>query len=487
MLVLNTLPATLPQPRYARQQLRTRIAHVGFGAFFRAHQALCTEQLANEQHSDWGYCVINLHSGEGIQALREQDFYYSVAVMDEAALEVQVAGIITQAVHGAGDGIDAVIEALCQPDIAIVSLTITEKGYCHSPATGKLNRDHPDIVHDIAHPLRPRSVPGILLAAIITRKSRHLPPFSVLSCDNMPENGRVTRDILLQLAAHHSDDLGKWIADNIRFPSTMVDRIVPATTPDTLAALERQLGSYDPLGVACEPFFQWVIEDNFAQGRPRWELAGAQLVADVLPWEQMKLRMLNGSHSFLAYLGQLAGYEHVCDCMQDDALRTATRQLMLEEQAPTLEIVNVDLAAYADSLIQRYENKAIKHRTAQIANDGSQKLPQRWLDSIRWHIDNGSAFDWLALGVAGWMHYVSGTDQHGRRREINDPLSERIAAQVAASTEDTSRVTALLSLTEIFGETLPATPIFVERVSDFYLQLVQQGAHATLQQAISLR
>ncbi|WP_034915932.1 fructuronate reductase [Erwinia sp. 9145] len=484
-MLSSEYPGNIIRPDYDRSKLRTRMVHIGFGAFHRAHQALCTDKLASAHQSDWGYCEVNLNSGELIQALKQQNYCYSVAEMADEQILLRVVGVITAALHGRSDGIDAVIDAMSQPDIAIVSMTVTEKAYCHEPSSGRLNLTHPAIAHDIAHPDAPDSLPGLIVAALRRRRERGLPPFSVMSCDNMPENGHVTRNVVIALAKQQDTDLADWIGENVTFPSTMVDRIVPAMTGETHAVLRDRLGCNDPVGVACEPFFQWVIEDNFVSGRPAWEKAGAELVSDVLPYEEMKLRMLNGSHSFLAYLGNLAGYQHISDCMADTHFRTAARKLMMAEQAPTLHTPDVDLAAYADSLIARYENRAIKHRTAQIANDGSQKLPQRWLDSIRWHLRNGSDFTLLALGVAGWMRYVSGVDERGEPIEINDPMRDRLAQIVAETSSNQSRVAGLLAVNAIFGEDLPTEGKFVARVNDFYQQLTTLGAKETVKQALS--
>jgi fructuronate reductase len=484
MLQLDRLPADVQRPAYDRQQLKTRMVHIGFGAFHRAHQALASDKLA-AQGSDWGYCEVNLNSGELIQALRQQDLLYTLTEMADSSLHTRVIGVVTQALHGKGDGIEAVIEAMSQPDVAIVSMTVTEKGYCYMPSSGKLNPDHPDIVHDLAHPQAPRSLPGLILAAIIRRRERHLPPFSVMSCDNMPENGHVTRNVITQLAERHSPDLADYIHTHITFPSTMVDRIVPAMTDAAFETLAARLGSHDPVAVEAEPFFQWVIEDNFVNGRPAWEHAGAELVSDVLPFEEMKLRMLNGSHSFLAYLGFLAGYEHISDCMADASYRQAARALMLQDQAPTLRTKGVDLEAYADSLIARYENLAIKHRTYQIATDGTQKLPQRLLDSVRWHLRNGTSCDFLLLGVAGWMRYVSGVDEQGLAIEIRDPLKDQLANIVANSEEGAARVQALLGLQAVFGDDLRQQTAFVTRLTELYQQLVEQGARATVQALVT--
>ncbi|UIL53665.1 MULTISPECIES: mannitol dehydrogenase family protein [Pantoea] len=485
MLQIDRLPAEIQRPAYDRSQLKTRMVHIGFGAFHRAHQALCSDKLAAEHDSDWGYCEVNLNSGELIQALRKQQLLYTLTEMADDSLQTRVIGVITAALHGKGDGIDAVIDALCQPDVAIVSMTVTEKGYCHQPASGNLNPDHPDIVHDLQNPQSPRSLPGLILAAIARRRELGLPPFSVMSCDNMPENGHVTRNVIVQLAQRQDKALADYIQQQITFPSTMVDRIVPAMTDAAFDALAERLGSRDPVAVEAEPFFQWVIEDNFVSGRPAWEKAGAELVSDVLPYEEMKLRMLNGSHSFLAYLGYLAGYQHISDCMADPHFRAAARSLMVDEQAPTLRTQGVDLEAYADSLIARYENRAIKHRTYQIATDGSQKLPQRLLDSLRWHLRNNSRCELLLLGVAAWMRYVGGIDEQGQPIEIRDPLKATLAETVASSEEGAPRVRALLGLREIFGDDLAQNADLVARLTAYYQQLTTQGARATVQQCMS--
>lgn len=488
MLSLEQLPEGTLIPRYDRNRLRARIVHIGFGAFHRSHQAVCADRLAAEHNSDWGYCeceTSTFNQGELINALRQQDMLYSVTEMADSGLSTRVVGVVRQALYRNGDGIDAVIAAMCQPEVAIVSITVTEKGYCYQPATGQLIVDHPAIVHDLAHPEEPESVPGVILAAIRRRRDAGLPPFSVMSCDNMPENGHVTRNVVTQLAEQIDPALADYIRTHITFPSTMVDRIVPAMTEQAFDALKEKLGCADPAGVQCEPFFQWVIEDNFVNGRPEWEKAGAELVADVLPFEEMKLRMLNGSHSLLAYLGYLAGYEHISDCMSDEAFLQAARKLMLDEQAPTLRTENVDLVAYADSLIARYKNRAIRHRTYQIATDGTQKLPQRWLDSIRWHLNNGSRFDLLALGVAGWIRFVGGVDEQGQPIIINDPMHETLAQLVATSEQGEPRVAALLSLKSVFGEDLPDSSAFREKVIHYYALLLKVGAKEAVRQVVA--
>ena len=488
MLSVEKLANDVSLPDYDRTRLRPRILHIGFGAFHRAHQAVCADRLAREQQSDWGYieCGINLQGNSKLVSnLRQQDCLYTVTEMADSGKTSRAIGVICDTVDARTDGIEAVIEAMSQPEIAIVSITVTEKGYCHHPANGQLNLEHPVIQHDLANPDAPHSLPGVILAAVKRRRERGLPPFSVMSCDNMPENGHVTRNVVVQLAEKHDAALADYIRHHLTFPSTMVDRIVPAMTQEALDELGETLGCYDPVAVQCEPFFQWVIEDNFVNGRPAWEKAGAELVQDVLPFEEMKLRMLNGSHSFLAYRGYLAGYQHISDCMADEHFLHAARTLMLAEQAPTLRTQNVDLTAYADSLIARYQNRAIKHRTWQIASDGTQKLPQRWLDSIRWHLAHNSRFDLLALGVAGWIRYVGGVDEQGAPVEINDPLKETLAQRVSESADGEARIAALLSLQKVFGDDLPANAQFTACVLHFYQLLQQHGAKETVKRVIT--
>ena len=477
----NLLSAKATLPVYDRNKLVPRIVHLGFGAFHRAHQGVYADIQAAEHSSDWGYYEVNLIGGEQqIADLKQQDNLYTVAEMSANAWTARVVGVVKKALHVEWDGLETVLAAMCEPQIAIVSLTITEKGYFHSPATGQLMLDHPMIVADLNNPHQPKTAVGVIIEALARRKAAGLPAFTVMSCDNMPENGQVIRDVVTCYAHAIDVELEKWIVENVTFPSTMVDRIVPAVTADTLDKIEQLTGVRDPAGVACEPFRQWVIEDSFVAGRPEWEKAGAELVSNVLPYEEMKLRMLNGSHSFLAYLGYLAGYQHINDCMEDENYLRAARELMLQEQAPTLKVQGVDLQGYADRLIARYSNPALRHRTWQIAMDGSQKLPQRMLDSVRWHLVHDSRFDLLALSVAGWMRYVGGVDEQGQAIDVNDPLLPIIQNVVQNSNEGEDRVQALLAIDAIFGRELPQVERFKTKVTEAYLALLANGAKATV-------
>ena len=480
---LSQLPQQVVVPNYDRNKLKTKIVHLGFGAFHRAHQAVYADILASEQGSDWGYCEVNLIGGEKqIEDLKQQDYLFSVCEMSYDDWSTRVVGVVKQALHADVDGISKVLEVMTRPEIAIVSITVTEKGYCYLPTTASIDTHNELIKYDIANPTKPKTVPGVIVEALRLRQEKGLPAFTVMSCDNMPENGHVTRNVVLALAKMRDAKLAQWIEENASFPSTMVDRIVPAATNQTMEKIQQQLGGIDdPAGIAGEPFKQWVIEDNFVAGRPQWQKAGAELVNDVLPYEEMKLRMLNGSHSFLAYLGYLGGYRHIDECMQDANYVKAARHLMLQEQAPTLKVKGVDLQAYADSLLDRYRNTGLKHRTWQIAMDGTLKLPQRMLDSIRYHLAHNTAFDCLALGVAAWMRYVSGIDDAGHLIEVCDPSVDKIKALVANSADNQERVKALLSLTHVFGEDLANNSKFIDQVTDAYISLRNIGAKQTVE------
>ncbi len=317
---------------------------------------------------------------------------------------------------------------MADPATRIVSLTVTEKGYCHTPQTGELDERHPDIVHDLAHPHAPRSAPGYLVAALARRKAAGLAPFTVLSCDNLSTNGHTVQRVLTQFAALQSKELSRWIEGEVACPSTMVDRIVPETTDADRATVAAALHLTDAWPVIAEPFIQWIIEDRFSAGRPDLAAVGAQFVTDVTPFEHMKLRLLNASHSGLAYLGYLAGYETIAATMADPHFAAFARRLM-DDSAPTLTMPpGTDLATYTQSLLTRFANKALQHRTWQIAMDGSQKLPQRLLGTMRDRLAKGLPIDNHALAVAGWMRYVTGMDEQGRSIDVRDPFAKDLAS-----------------------------------------------------------
>jgi fructuronate reductase len=363
-----------------------------------------------------------------------------------------------------------------------VTSTVTEKGYCHDPTTGALNRAHPDIVHDLKHPDLPQSAVGILTAGLAARRAANAGPLTFICCDNLPHNGRMVQGLVSAFARERDPALADWIGAHVAFPCSMVDRIVPATTDADIAEAERLLGVHDAAPVAAERFGQWVIEDRFAGARPAWEDAGAQLVADVAPFEMMKLRLLNGSHSTLAYLGFLMGHEFVWQAAGDPLLASLVERQMAEEIAPTLvRPAGIDLSAYCAQLMQRFRNSALPHRTRQIAMDGSQKLPQRMLGTVRDRISAGAAFPHLALAIAGWIRYASGSDEQGDVIDVADPLAATFARIVADARGDAGPIAdGFLDLKSVFGADLVAHYAFREAVRGNVVVLFRDGTRVTL-------
>ncbi len=479
-------PATLgraspavERPGYDRARLPVGIVHLGLGAFHRAHQAVYTEDVLAQAAGPFGICGVSLRRAAVKDRLAPQDGLYTVVTRAAGGERLRIVGCLKEVLVGPEDPA-RVLRRIADPKVGLVSLTVTEKGYCHDPATGTLDAGHPDIRHDLEQPLRPRSAIGVLVAGLELRRRRGGPPPTVLCCDNLPHNGRTLRGVALAFAALRDDALAGWLAAEVAFPCTMVDRIVPATTEADILAVAVGLGLHDAAPVVAEPFRQWVIEDRFTAPRPAWEEVGAELVADVAPYEEMKLRLLNGSHSALAYLGALAGFEHVFEAMRVPEFTTFVGRLMALEVAPTLA-VTVDLDAYRVRLLERFANPAIRHRTAQIAMDGSQKLPQRLLGPIRDQLRAGGPIRHLALAVAGWMRYASGRDEQGREVAIADPLADRLRAIAGRADGDPAALVAgFLSLGEVFGHDLPREARFVDEVTAALRSLIERGARATV-------
>ncbi len=410
--------------------------------------------------------------------LAPQDGLYTVAERDGAGERLQVIGCLRRVLVAPEDP-GAVIERIAAPETAIISLTVTEKGYCHDPASGRLDWAHPDIAYDLAAPDRPRSAIGMLVAGLERRRGRPIAPPTVMSCDNLPANGDTLRGLVIAFAARRDEALARWLEREVAFPCSMVDRIVPATTAADIARIGTALSLHDAAPVVCEPFRQWVIEDRFAGPRPAWDLAGAELVAEVAPYEEMKLRLLNGSHSAIAYLGYLAGYAHVFEVMADPDFASFVRAMMAEV-APTLR-VPTDLDAYQTSLIARFANPALAHCTSQIAMDGSQKLPQRLLGTLRDRLRTGGSIDRLCLAVAAWIRYASGRDEQARPIEVVDPLASRFAAITAQAGPDPAALArCFFALDDVFGRDLPHEHRFTATVTDWLASLSTQGARATV-------
>jgi fructuronate reductase len=487
-LSLATLPSVpdKARPPIDPSAVEVGIAHLGIGAFSRAHQATYTQDaMAATGDLRWGICAATQRSARVVDQLAPQDGLYTVLTRSADGARAEVNAAVRAVLSGA-DRPAAIVDHLAAPPIRVVTLTVTEKGYRHDPATGRLRVDDAGVRADVAAGAvgAPRTVVGQLVRGLQRRMQQDAGPLNVVCCDNLPDNGAVLRrlvhDFIALLPPAERDDLLAWTTANARFPATMVDRIVPATTPDDRAVVTRLLGLDDEGAVVTEPFRQWVIQDDFVGDRPPWERAGATLTADVAPYEAMKLRLLNGTHSALAYLGALAGYEHVADVVRDDNFAGYARALMERDATPTLAVPpGFDLERYQADLLERFGNPALRHRTLQIAMDGSQKLPQRLLGTIRERRYAGAEPRHAILAVAGWMRFVwTRADETGRPLPLDDPLADRLTAAVGDAHRPAEVVDALLGVTEVFGTDLADDGTVRRLLTESLSTLTDGGARA---------
>ncbi len=411
-------------PRYDRRATGVGIVHLGVGNFFRAHQAVYTDDCLNDGESSWAIHGASLRSPETRDALAPQNGLYTVVERDGAEERARIIGALKE-LSVAPEDPSALVARMADPAVRIVTSTVTEKAYLRD-ASGNLDLSSPDVVHDLRHPDQPRTVHGFIAAALAARRKAGVAPFTVLCCDNLPANGETVRKLSLQFADALGGELRGHIERDVLFPSTMVDRIVPATTDDDRARAADRLQLDDAWPVFTEPFMQWVVEDRFSLGRPSWDRHGATMVADVRPYEDMKLRLLNGAHSGIAYLGLLSRHETVADSFGDPLIRRFVDRLW-EEAAATLS-PELDSEAYRAALAARFSNTAIRHRCAQIANDGSQKLPQRAISTARDRLGKGASIAALMLVVAAW---IAAAETRGRALPVStftDPLDSKLAA-----------------------------------------------------------
>lgn len=461
------------RPAYDRAGVTPGIVHLGIGSFHRAHQAVYIDECLSAD-PNWGIVGASLRRPDMRDALKPQDWLYTVAVQDGEGTRPRIVGSLLDVLF-AGQDTGPLIAAMADPAIRIVSITVTEKGYCHNPATGDLDLTNSAIKADLAAPDTPSTVPGLLVAALKRRRAAGTAPFTVLSCDNLPANGRTVRRVVTQFAAQLDNELSAFIEGQVAFPETMVDRIVPATTDADRAEIESLAGLADAWPVTTEPFTQWVIEDAFSGPRPDFAAAGAQMVGDVAPFETMKLRMLNGSHSALAYLGQLAGHETVAEAMGDDKLSGFVGRLW-DEVMPTLAMPRDEMRSYADALTSRFLNPALRHKTQQIAMDGSQKVPQRLLSSIIDRRAEGLSHDALTTAVAAWIAYVA---RNGGT--VDDPMAPQFESLAKATLPDLETFTRQMSgLRSVFGDLAEANG-FQDALAVEVMSLAGRGVNATLE------
>ncbi|MBW8190598.1 mannitol dehydrogenase family protein [Neiella marina] len=461
---LAKLPAAIEVPNYDRSKLSAGIVHIGVGGFHRAHQAMYIDQLLQQPGNEqWAICGVGLLEAnrELAQILKQQDYLYTLIVRHpNGTVENRVIGAMIDFLF-APDSQQAVIDKLASETTKVVSLTITEGGYHFNPATGEFDGSHPDIQHDALNPAQPKTTFGYLAAGLKARRDAGLKPFTVQSCDNIQHNGAVTRKMLLAFIELFDTDLARWVAEHVSFPNGMVDRITPVTTDNDINYLAHEFAIDDRWPITCEAFSQWVIEDDFCNGRPDWDRAGGQFVTDVTPYEKMKIRLLNAGHSVLGLLGAIHGFatidEAVCDLLFARYLRT----FMDDEVTPLLDALpGIDLTAYKDTLIERFSNPNIKDSLARICLQSSAKLPKFLIATVQENLSRvaDSQLDYKAecqielatLVLASWCLYSDKrVDQHGNALEISDDMAQELHHHAANTQADPL---AFLAIEDLFGD-----------------------------------
>jgi len=481
---LSRLTHPVRVPKYDRHKITHGIFHIGVGGFHRAHQALYLDEYFHQNpDSDWGICGVGLLEFDQRMrdALNSQNCLYTLVERSPESDSARVIGSITQYLF-APDNRQSVIDALASPQCRIVTLTITEGGYYYIEGSGEFDVNHPTIQHDLQHPDQPIGVYGFLTAALDQRRKQGLPPFTVLSCDNLQGNGNIVRTMLTAFAKLQDPELGDWISSNVAFPNCMVDRITPATAPADIEMIRAQFGIEDAWPVVAEPFLQWVVEDKFCAGRPNLESVGVQFTDDVHPYEMMKIRLLNASHLLIGYLGTLMGYTFVHETMADPLIRQAVERLMAEVTSTLQPVSGIDLDHYKRTLIERFANPKIRDQLPRVSLNGSAKLPKWVLSSLRDKLQQDGSIDYLSLTVAAWFRYLNGQDDQGNSIAIDDPMADVLSQQARSGGSDPG---SLLSLTELFGDLSQSTR-FVESVANHLRKLYELGTKETLVQLLQV-
>ncbi|WP_405415326.1 mannitol dehydrogenase family protein [Maribacter sp. Asnod1-A12] len=438
---LAEISKQLPTPTFDRTSLKVGIVHVGVGGFHRAHQAFYTNLLQEKENaSEWGICGIGLRKGDQKihDVLQKQDGMYTLIVKHpDGNIDSQVIGSIIDFKLGY-DTPKLVIDQMAHPNTKIVSLTITEGGYNFNPATGEFDFENADVQYELQHPNDPKTIYGFLTAAIKKRKEDGLPAFTVMSCDNIQHNGDVAKEMLLTFAQKQDAELAAYIEKEVSFPNSMVDRITPVTTQADIDYLKNTYGYKGEWPVTCEPFIQWVIEDNFSNGRPNFESVGVQFVLDVKPYEKMKLRLLNAGHSVLGILGAIHGHPTINACMEDEVFVSYLREFMDNEATPVLDkLEGIDLVEYKDSLQERFANPNIKDSVSRICSESSAKLPKFLIATIQDNLANGGNVKHATLVIAAWCYYSDkGVNKNGESIEIIDALQDQLHQAASKTNED---------------------------------------------------
>ncbi len=481
--VLASLPPQVGRPRYDRTRLAPGIVHLGVGAFMRAHLAEATEAAIHaDGNMDWGIVGVSLRRTDTRDALEPQHGLYTLAARDQRGDSLRVMGCLMR-VLVAPESPAAVLAAIAHPATRIVSLSVTEKAYPCNPVSGGLEADNADVIHDLAAADSPRGAIGFTVHGLARRRAAGHGPLTLLSLDNLPNNGDTLARLVDDFARRIDLALARWIKDHCTMPNSMVDRIVPRTTDADRRFIAEQIGYCDAWPVVAESFFDWVVEDRFAAGRPAWDLGGVRFVDSARPWETLKLRMVNGSHSAIAYLGAMAGWQTVDVAIAQAPLFRFVDAMMREEIEPTLQpLPGLDLGTYRARLLQRFSNPALAHRTQQIASDGSQKLPQRLLDTVRDRLSAGKSIGLLGLAIAGWLHYLRGRDEAGISYAIDDPLAAALAdlsGRANACADTRVRADHLMRFAPVFGD-LAGHRLLTDAVAPALDMLRKRGVRETL-------
>jgi mannitol 2-dehydrogenase len=477
---LSELDPSVAVPRYDRGAVRAGIVHIGVGAFHRAHQAMYLDRLMNEGEAlDWGICGVGVLPGDRRMrdALAAQDHLYTlVEKHPDGSQNARVIGSIVDYLL-APDDPEAVIEKMASEETRIVSLTVTEGGYNFNAVTGEFQVDAPGVVHDLEPGATPTTTFGLVVEALVRRRQRDLPPFTILSCDNIQGNGDAARKSFSAFARLRDEKLGDWVEQEVHFPNCMVDRITPVTTDDDRAGLAESFGVEDRWPVVCEPFCQWVLEDEFALGRPPFEDVGVQVVEDVEPYELMKLRLLNASHQALCYFGYLAGYRLVHEVCQDQEFADFLLAYMDREATPTLlPVAGIDLPAYKRELIERFANPQVRDTVARLCAESSDRIPKWLLPVIRHNLDSGGEIELSVAVVAAWARYAEGVDEQGEPIDVVDPLRDTLVPIARGQREDPL---AFVRNRQVFGD-LVDDERFASTYRRHLASLHEHGARATL-------
>ncbi len=483
---LGGLPDSVCQPGYEPTAHGVGIVHLGLGAFHKAHQAAYTDAALGLRGGDWRIAGVSLRSAEPAAQLNPQNGLFTLIERSAQGSRARIMASIAKALCLHTDRAD-VTAALAAPETRIVTLTVTEKGYGIDRATGSVDPTHAAIAHDLADPQNPVGVAGLLVQALGARRTAGVAPFTVLCCDNLPENGPAIRGLLLDFARRAAPHLLDHISAEVAFPATMVDRITPAATDDTRRAAAKMTGRHDAAAVETEAFSQWVIEDRFPTGRPGWESAGALMVDDVRAYEKMKLRMLNGTHSMLAYAGFVVGLETVADVMLDPDLSRLVRRHLDAAARSLSPLVGVDYDAYADALAERFANPHLRHKTYQIAMDGTEKLPQRIFAPAAEALFSGQDLSAFAFATAAWIRYMLCKTEAGSTYALQDPKQDAIAEAVRHATTAEALVSNIMALPGVFPEVLTTDMTWRSALTEkLHLMLVEEMHSAIRAEASSV-